>query len=155
MAKLHYESRRPAEARSQPAVEFVIPLVLLCVGLTTFSVGAFVLDGRGAATSVLLAVLVITAIQTVLGIGVAYLTAALIGASFGELKSAFLKFAAVFVLAGAVAWVVPAGGWLAFFVYFGLLLWLFGLETYEAAVFAVIFALLRFILFLGLYSAMR
>ena len=39
---------------------------------------------------------------------------------------------------------IPYGGLLVLFLYFGLLIWLFSLALYEAVVFAIIFWIVRF-----------
>jgi hypothetical protein len=68
-------------------------------------------------------------------------TASILHTGFGELRSAFLKLAAIIVFSGSLSAIIPYGGLLVLFVYLGLLMWLFGLEIREAIVFAIIFTL--------------
>lgn len=142
MAEIQY--RTPVKQESSVTFsEFVAPLALLVAGLLLFGFGAFMQAGAGTAAQVMAIVFIVAAVQTVVGIGAAYLTAAMIGTSFGELRTAFVKLAGIIVFSSAIAFLIPFGGIVSLFVYFGLLLWLFELEMYEAVAFAFIFAIIR------------
>jgi hypothetical protein len=154
VAKLDYRSA-PVKRSSSGDVqfgEFVAPLALLVAGLLLYGGAAFYSAGARSAVVVMGIMFLIAAVQTVLGIAAAYITASLLSTGFGELRSAFVKFAGILVFTGAITWIIPYGGLLSLFVYFGLLVWLFGLETYEAAIFAIIFAIIRFIVLLALFA---
>ena len=134
--------------------ELVVPLVLLVLGLIIFSIAA--VNRAGAWSPVVMGIILLAAaIETALGIGAAYLTAMVLGTSFGELRTAIVKLAAIIIFCGALASVIPFGWIIVLFVYFGLLMWLFGLETFEAGVFAVIFTGVRFLAVILLTQMLR
>lgn len=159
MAKLEYRSGRTLAGKPEPGAaqfsEFVAPLIILIVGLLMYGVAAMTMASARAAGVVMGLVFIEAVAEALIGIGVAYGLAALIGTSFGELRTAALKLAAILVFSGAVAWLVPMGWVLALFVYFGLILWLFGLEVYEAAIFAIVFSLVRIIVSIAVRGMLR
>lgn len=89
------------------------------------------------------------AIAMIIGVGLmavaCLITAKLLGTSFGDLGAALLKLAAIFVLPTAVAGLLPPwwSSLISTALYFALLLWLFDLEVYEAAVFTLVMILIR------------
>jgi hypothetical protein len=95
------------------------------------------------------------AIWMIIGVGAmaiaCLITARLLGTSFGELGGAVLKLAAIFVLPTAVTVSGYLSPWwstvISTALYFGLLLWLFDLEVYEAAVFTLVMLLIRWAIF--------
>lgn len=156
MAKLDYERKRTSRPSSGDVqiTEFVVPLTLLILGMLLLGITPLLTSGVKSAGIVITAGVVLAAVQTILGIAAAYITAAVMGTGFGELRSAILKFAGIIVLCSALGSLIPFGGLLVFVLYFGLLVWLFGLETYEALVFAIIFGIVRFIVVLLLLAAL-
>lgn len=84
MAKLDYERRQPSRSSSGDAqmTEFVMPLTLLVVGMVLLGVTPLFVSGPRSAGIVIAVGVLIAAVQTVLGIGAAYLTAAVIGTGF-------------------------------------------------------------------------
>jgi hypothetical protein len=95
------------------------------------------------------------AIWMIIGVGAmavaCLITARLLGTSFGELRAAVLKLAAIFLLPTAVTVSGFLPPWWSTLIstalYFGLLLWLFDLEVYEAAVFTLVMILVRWAIF--------
>ncbi len=156
MAKLDYRGSPPDQSSSGDVQlsEFLIPLILVVVGLLIDGIKPFFTDGTKSAALAMGLVFLIAAAQTVLGIGAAYITASMLGTSFGELRTAFLKLAAVIIFSGAIGSIIPFGGLIVLFVYFGLLIWLFGLEVYEAVVFAFIFAIVQYAVVLAVAAIM-
>jgi hypothetical protein len=89
---------------------------------------------------------VLLLIMIPLGIVACFITAKLMGISFGELRSACVKLAAIFTFPGAVALIIPVTplAWLvSIILYFGLLIWFFELEGWEPVVCAVVIWLVR------------
>ena len=78
---------------SDHAKERQIPVILILVGDALYVVAAFVRAGSAAVGPVLAAVLIGGVIQTVLLIAAAFLVAAVLPVSFGDARSAVLKFA--------------------------------------------------------------
>jgi hypothetical protein len=73
-----------------------------------------------------------------LGIIACYVTASLLGTSFGYLGSAALKLAGIFTFPTAVSQLVPFGWLLSLILFFGLLTWLFNLDWFEALIFTFV-----------------
>jgi hypothetical protein len=146
MPKLYYQPPPQKRRALEPAgsSELAVPIILLVLGLIIFSIVAVKLAGAWS-PAVMGIILLAAAIETALGIGAAYLTAMVMGTSFGELRTAVVKLAAIIIFCGALGMIIPFGWILVFFVYFGLLMWLFGLEVFEAGVFSVIFTGVRFL----------
>lgn len=130
----------PTILRMGASRERQIPLILIGVGLVLSAIGAMRRLGP-AGTPLALAVLIGAA---VLGTGLmlvaAFVTASLINASFGELKSAILKLAAIYLFPSSLFAVFPL--WVGFVLSgtlsFCLLLWLFDLEMREARIFTAV-----------------
>jgi hypothetical protein len=153
MAKLNYH--RPTRgAGSDAAVRpYLVPLVLLAIGLGLYVAVAFQQAGARSAAVVFGLVLLLGVIETIVGIAVAYAVAMLMGTNFGELKAAFVKFAGIFIFTGALSALIPFGGLLALLVYLLLLIWLFELEMFEAIVFAIVLGLVRLALASLIFAA--
>lgn len=155
MTKLNYQTRPTKKVRQSTGgeaslQEFIPSLVLMGIGIALTMLYLFThLEGRSAAAAMGgLAVLMV--VQAALGIGAAFLVAMVIGSSFGELRSAGVKIAAIlFFCAGIGVW-LPMGGLVVLFVYLGLLMWMFGLQMYEAVIFAIVFSVVRFGVYLAL-----
>jgi hypothetical protein len=96
-----------------------------------------------------------TLLGTLLMLIAAFATATLIGASFGEVRSAIPKLAAVYVLPTSLDAALPL--WLAFIVTgivsLLLMMWLFDLEMREARVFAGIAIVVSLVVWLGIFAA--
>jgi hypothetical protein len=123
---------------TEVAKEKQIPLVLTFIGLVIWVIVGMSKFGVGPGTMILI-VAIDASVRTVLLVGAAFVTAQMLGVSFGDLGAAWLKFAAVVVLPGAIGAAIPFGGIVGMVIAFGLLLWLFDLEVYQAAVFAIIY----------------
>lgn len=89
------------------------------------------------------------AITMIVGVGLmalgCWITAKLLGTVFGDERVAFVKLAAIFLFPTAIGSLLPPwwSSLVATALYFGLLLWLFDLDVYEAAVFALVMILIR------------
>jgi hypothetical protein len=143
MTRLNY--RTPQRKTAGPGMsEFAGPLALLVIGLLIYGIAAFVKAGTTSAFVLMGVIFLMAAIETVLGIVAAFITASVMSTSFGELRTAVLKLAAILVFSSAIAFVVPYfGGIISLAIYAALLMGLFGLELIEAIVFSVIFWLIR------------
>lgn len=135
MSRVDYRSapvRSASSAGSLPATELVIPLILVVVGLRVFGIWGYSSFGARGAMVAMGLVFVIAAVLTVLGVASAFITAAIMSTSFGELRTAFLKFAGIILLTSGLAALIPYGGLIVLAIYLGLLVWLFGVEMKEA-----------------------
>jgi len=148
MAKLNYQSRGSAVQRrptggEATVQEFLPSLVLMGIGLVgVFAFALMHLGTRDTATVMLMLGLSVL-VQVALGIGSAFLVAMMIGSSFGELRTAGVKLAGILLFCMALSLWLPMGALVVFFVYLGLLMWMFGLQVYEAVIFAIIFFVVR------------
>lgn len=145
--KIEYQRRirESASTSTRPATEILIPLILLAVGLGIYGIEAARLATARKPFGFFLGLIgFILAMQIVLALVSAFITAKVLSISFGELRTALLKLAGIIVLTGMLSLVIPYGGFFVLFVYLGLMIWLFGMEIYEAIAFAVIFAVIRF-----------
>ena len=129
----------------------VVPWVLIGVGVAGYVLAAALADAPLAQLLVGLGLLAL--VQVLLMVGAAYLTAMLTGTSFGDLSTAFVKLAGVVLCAGAVGALIPFGGLLSFFVFLGLMLWLFELEVWQAVVFAIVLWAVQFAVAMVLAAA--
>ncbi len=111
-----------------------------------------------------IAVLGLMAIFIIAGVALmllgCFITARLIGAKFGDLGPALLKLAAIFVFPSAIGWLLapysaPWATALATALYFALLLWLFDLEVYEAAIFSLVMIAIRWVGLLALNFVLK
>lgn len=139
---------------SEHSTERQIPLILIGVGLLLYAIAAFVHAGTAGVAPVLFAVVVGGIIQTILLIGAAFLVSAVLSVSFGDFRSAILKFAGAALASGGLGAIVPAGGIVASVVFLGLILWLFELEVPYAIALAFAYFLLTIVVAMGLRSAL-
>jgi len=129
-----------------------IPLILVLTGMALTAIGVLWKLGAWRVPLALAALATTTLLGTLLMLVAAFATAAMIGASFGELRSAILKLAAVYILPTSLDAALPL--WLAFIVTgvvsLLLLMWLFDLEMREARLFAGIATVISLIVWLGI-----
>lgn len=93
------ESRRRGDGIISPTRDYYLPAGLLAAGFLGILVWAFTAAEAGAGGLVLVAVGtgLVTLIKTGIVIGLALVVAPMFGVSFGEFKTAILKFAAILV----------------------------------------------------------
>ena len=139
---------------SQNASERQVPLALIVVGLALYAVGAMMHSGSQGVAAVLPVVIVGGMIQTILMILAAFVVASMLKVSFGDFRSAALKFAGAALASGGLGAVIPLGGLLAALVFLCLIIWLFELEVSYAAVFTVIYFVLALLVGIGVRSAL-
>jgi hypothetical protein len=139
---------------SEHATERQIPLILIAVGLCLYAIAAFVHAGAVGVGVLMVAVIIGGIMQTVLLIGAAFLVATFLSVSFGDFRSAILKFAGAALAAGGIGAVIPFGGIVAAFVFLGLIFWLFDLEVPYAVALAVVYWVLSALVIVGLRSAL-
>jgi hypothetical protein len=134
--------------------QIIAPAIMFFVGMGIIAWDAFAdIGGRGA-MFVLGIVMVIIAVNVVLGIVAAYVVVSLTGASFGEMRTAVVKLAGIITLSSALSMVIPFGGLLVLFIYLGLLIWMFEIEFGEAIIFAIVLAVVRFGVYVLLLRAL-
>lgn len=140
--------------------EFKVPVTLIGAGLVLFAIYLLTYAGAENAAVGMVGLVIVLAVQVVLGIIALFVVASLLSIGFGEVKSAALKLAAIFTFPGAVSLFMPAGvGWLvALGLYFILLMWLLELESvFEIVVCVIVIAVVRWIavgLVAGLVAAL-
>jgi hypothetical protein len=103
-----------AQEEDHSWLEFRAPLIVLGVGLVGLFVAAIAFAGTAGfrwATAYVLAVLFIQVPLTIVGM---YVLGAVLGISYGLLKSAILKLAAIMVLVAAISFGGLATGYLGF-----------------------------------------
>lgn len=118
--------------------EITIPLSLLGAGVALLFVAALHLQEAASFPAIMLGLAIDTTIRVTLLIVVAFLTARLIGAGFGSLNTAILKFAAIVVFTSGLTQAVNLSwiGWaIAIICWFCLLIYLFDLDGKEALIF--------------------
>ena len=121
------------------AKEVKIPLALIAIGLAIFIVLGFHRAGPVGAAASLAALAVGLIFGVTMGVIACFITARIMDAYFGYLKTAILKLAAIFIATGAVSAIIPVVGWLLGLVlYFGLLAWFFELEMLEVIVLSLV-----------------
>ena len=131
------------------AKEVKIPAALLGIALVVFVGYGFYTAGAAGAAMALVALGIQLVIGVVLAIIACFITAKLMGISFGPIGTASLKLAAIFAFPAAVSLFIPLVGWLvALFLYFGLLAWLFDLEGMEVVVCAIVIWGIRVFVFM-------
>jgi hypothetical protein len=156
------------DAMTHPPRDLYIPVALLIVGILGIIAWA-ISWGAGAGTMavVLLVTGVATLVKTAVLIGLAFIFAPMAGVSFGDARTAILKFAAIVVFTDAVGmWfdelVEMAGGmptgrrgrgrifWLEMFLIAGLIsamcYYLFDMDSEDTGTFAIPFAVISRIL---------
>jgi hypothetical protein len=121
-----------------------IPLIMIAAGLALYLLAAFMHAGPSGVLPTLLAVLVVAVVQTAVLIGAAFIVAAMMSVSFGDVQSAILKFAGITLASGGLASVISFGGnFVALFIFLGLVMWLFELElTYSIALTVIYFVII-------------
>jgi len=144
------KSKVPAAVNVFLSEQVRVPLILIAVSLVIFVGFGFYLGGATGALITIVLFLVAALIQVVLGVAACYLVAALLDTSFGELKEACVKLAAITVFPSAVALVLgPVSPFLAYLVvvglFFGLLMSLFELEFGESLIFVVVLWAVQFL----------
>src|SRR4051812_35859224 len=107
----------PEVTLSEHATERQIPLILIAVGLALYAVAAFMHAGTRGVAPVLFIVTIGAIIQTVLLILAAYLVATFLSVSFGDFRSAMLKFAGAALASGGLGAIIPVGGIVASVVF--------------------------------------
>jgi hypothetical protein len=135
------------------AKEYVVPAVLLGIGVLVYLGYAVIVNGVDGILGMLIYLPIRIAVQVTLGVVACFITAKIMGTGFGDLKSAIIKLAAIFMFPGAVTFFIPYVGWLmALVLYWGMLEKLFELEAMETIVLAVVIWLVNLgaIIFLGM-----
>ena len=125
---------------SEHLTERRIPLILIAAGIVLSAVAAAWRLGLARVPLILLIVAFGTVFGTLLMVAAAYVTAAFTHTGFGELRSAVLKLAAVYLFPSAVSALFPlwAGLLVSGAISFSLLIWLFDLEVHEAQTFTAV-----------------
>ena len=133
-----------AAARTDtPATEVKIPVAMLVLGLLIEAVRSSSVGGAEGALGALLGTAAFTAISVLFSLGACFITAKIMGISFGFVGPACLKLAAIAVFPAAIAMLLPGFGWiLAVVLYWSLLMWFFDLELVEAFVLVVVLRLM-------------
>lgn len=124
-----------------------IPFALIGVGLVLYTVAGFVRFRAKGPAPVLAVVAVGCVVGVALMLAAAFITAKITGTSFGELGSAVLKLAAIYLFPSAVGLFVPGivGGLVASVIAFVLLMWLFELELPYAIIFTIVTWVVNFV----------
>jgi hypothetical protein len=133
---------------AQASKELHVPLALLFGGVLLFAFAAYRVAGSDGAGAVLPPLAMSTAVGVALMLVGAFITAKLIGVSFGSLPSACMKLAAVYIFPSAVGAAVNVAGlsWLISIVlYLGLLVYLFEFELKEAMIFAGVMIVIKLV----------
>jgi hypothetical protein len=123
--------------------DFQIPIVLILVGFLIWAFVGYRMMGTAGPAIVLAVIGVGAVIGTAIMIAAAFLTAKLLGMSFGELGPAILKLAAIYLFPAAVGSLFPFGVLLALVLWFALLLWMFEIEVFQAIVFVIVLFVVR------------
>ena len=139
---------------SEHATERQIPLILIGTGLALYAIAAVVNAGTRGVVPVLLIVIIAGVFQTILLIIAAFIVAAVLRVSFGEFRSAILKFAGAALASGGLGAIIPYGGIVSSVVFLGLVMWLFELEVPYAVALTVVYFLLALMIAVGVRSAM-
>ncbi|MBW3543800.1 MAG: hypothetical protein KY476_26425 [Planctomycetes bacterium] len=137
------------------AKEVKVPLGLIIAGLILVAAYFFFEFGGEDAADGLLAVSVVLVFEVIFGILALYIVSWLMNVGFGNLDTAAVKLAAIFLFPGAVALYMPAGlGWLvAMSLYVILLMWLLELEDVVEIVVCVL--VIAFVRAVGTFGVLR
>lgn len=141
----------PGEAK-----ETKIPLIGIGLGLALYLVRALAFPGASGFIRTLGSVLIAALISTVVLIIAALIVSTLLKVSFGDPRTAILKFAAASLLSGAVSsYVSPyIGIFIGLFVFLGIVMYLFELEVpYALALGAAYFVIMLITLFVLAFIA--
>jgi hypothetical protein len=134
---------------AEDAREKTIPLVLLGIALVIVAGGGF-LEAPGDAVATMLGFLIGMGLMVLLGILACFIAASMLSVGFGDLGSATLKLTGMLSLASAVVIAVP---WPLFFglfffwmICYGFFVWLFELDSSDAAITAMIIVILQLLI---------
>jgi len=119
--------------------DYRIPGALLGVGVLIYLAWGFLTGGSAGLVAMVIYLPVRLIVQVILGVIACFITARFMGTSFGYLKSALVKLAAIFVFPSAATFFIPwVGGIIAILLYWKLLEWLFELEALETIMLAIV-----------------
>ncbi len=142
------------QSKSDPK-ETLIPIALIVLGLVILLVLGL---SAGANTGQLLTALALTAIVgTVLMVVTAFLTAKLIKVSFGDRRAAILKFAGIYLISLAIglSFTFVGAPLIVIVLSFVLILWLFDVTVYQAAIFTLVRWVISVLIALALMLVQR
>jgi hypothetical protein len=145
-----------ASASAASRWEWKVPLAVFLVGLSALVAAAFTIGGFTDAARATVYLALVLLISVPLTIAAMYIVAGLLGVSFGLLKTAVLKLAAIAVFSTAVNVLAngaghPLLGWLgSVAVTFYLFSQFFDLDLLETFLSVVLISVLRFVLALGI-----
>ena len=131
------------------AKESAVPFALLGAGAALLFLASIRFGGWANFGSILVGISIDTAIRVFLLVIVAFVTAKLIGAGFGNLNSAILKFAAIVVFTSGLSLIINVTyvGWaIAAICWFCLLIYLFDLDGKEALIFMGVMILVNILI---------
>ena len=117
--------------------EVTIPAILVAIAAAITIGKGLITDGAIGGLLATVGFGFIFAASVVLGILACMLIGSLVGANFGRFNTAWLKLGAVLTFPSAITQFIPFGLALNVLIYFGLLVWLFDLEVFEAIAFTV------------------
>ena len=143
--------RQRAEDSGHSPLEFRVPVILLVIGFTALLASAFVIGGGAGAFSAGIQLALVLLVELPITIAGMYLLAALLGISYGLLRSAILKLAAITMLGAGSSLAGVASGYplMGELVIIPLLCYLFGLlfalDIWETLISIVGFCLLGMI----------
>jgi hypothetical protein len=127
-----------SDTESDPK-DYLIPGVLLSIGILIFLAWSVILGGLTGLAVMAVYLPIRLVVQVVVGVIACFFTARIMGTSFGYLKTAIIKLAAIFVFPAAATFFIPWVGWiLALLLYWKLIEWLFELEAMETIVLAIV-----------------
>src|SRR5258705_12352879 len=98
-----------------------IPLTLIVVAFLLFALAGYRVAGPRGPAIAMAGVGVAAVIGTALMLAAAFVTASMIGVSFGELGPAALKLAAIYLFPAAVGTLLPYAGFFALIIWLALL----------------------------------
>jgi hypothetical protein len=141
--------------------EWVVPAVLLAVGLMLSVGGMAVSEGRDGFVAGLAFVAVRLLVTVPFSVIALFITAPILGVSFGPFTIAVLKLAAINVFTLGIAMTFQFGGIPAFMTYslvapigWGLFKWMFQLEFSETMIVLVLTGLIQFLAQMTVATAM-
>ena len=102
---------RGPDRKSEPVWEKKAPLILFSIGLLILLIAAFAVGGPLGTAGALIALAFILALYLPLTVAAMYIVAGILGVSFGILKTAILKLAAITLFTAAIDQV---GAWIGF-----------------------------------------
>jgi len=143
--------RRPTDGADTPKREWVVPTVLLGVGLLLAMSGIFLHEGAAAVTRFVIVIGINLVLTVPITIAAMYVAAAVLGTSFGTLGMAILKLTAINVmflgilLTAAFAGAPVIGLAVAVVVGWVLFSFLFKLAWYETLISLLIIGLIHFV----------